>query len=200
MQVEGDGEPLFARHGAITFDLRCQCVLRIHDSNLAERGRCGNTAERESRRDRSTPKRIRGRQSTLRHGSTNTPHPNPLPRGERQGRGQINLEKNSEQALNVHRGRETTETFRQVPQSCGIPSYDGTQSDGLEDNGGRRQPSRLPYKSEGARRQSPGLGTVDAAKWRHAVATGVTGGKAHVSPGDTFYLTHCAGGAKMGGR
>jgi hypothetical protein len=60
--------------------------------------------------------------------------------------------------------------LRQVPQSCGIPSHDGTQSDRMGER--RRQPGRLPYNSKGARRQSPGLGTVDAAEWRHAAATG----------------------------
>ena len=35
----------------------------------------------------------------------------------------------------------------------------------------RRLAGREPYNSEAARRQSPGLGTVDAAERRHAVAT-----------------------------
>ena len=37
----------------------------------------------------------------------------------------------------------TTETLRQVPQSCGIPSDDGTQGDNF---------GRAPYKSEAERR------------------------------------------------
>jgi hypothetical protein len=37
-------------------------------------------------------------------------------------------------------------------------------------NDGRR--SACPTNSETARRQSPGLGTMDAANWRHTVATG----------------------------
>ena len=36
----------------------------------------------------------------------------------------------------------------------------------------RRQAERLPYNLEAERRRRPGLGTVDAAGWRHAVATG----------------------------
>ena len=35
VQVKGNGQALLAGHGTVTFDLSGQCVLRIHDSNVA---------------------------------------------------------------------------------------------------------------------------------------------------------------------
>jgi hypothetical protein len=36
VQVQGDGETLFAGHGAVTFDLRDECLLRVHGVTVAE--------------------------------------------------------------------------------------------------------------------------------------------------------------------
>jgi hypothetical protein len=36
VEVQGDGETLFAGHGAVAFDLGGECLLRVHGVTVAE--------------------------------------------------------------------------------------------------------------------------------------------------------------------
>src|SRR6266446_6516982 len=63
------------------------------------------------------------------------------------GREKANTMASGAFALQIERA--TTEMLRQVPQSCGIPSYDGTQHDNLERAADCSRPGVSSYVPKG---------------------------------------------------